>query len=96
MRFALNDASMVANQFGHQCKTQTRALGFRRHERVEQIAKYFGRNARAVIPNADLERQRDRLGAWRRAQAHSWTIRGCERYLALNAIFSNGFSCILY
>src|ERR1700722_13227677 len=96
MRFALNDASVVANQFGNQCKTQTRALGFRRHEWIEQIAKDLGRNARPIIPNADLERQRDRFGAWRRAQAHSWTIRGGEGYLALNAIFPNGFSGVLY
>src|SRR4029077_21242962 len=85
MRFALNDASVVANQLGHQCKTQTRALRFRRHERIEQIAKYLGRDARAVIPNADLERQPDRFGAWRRAQAHAWAIRRRERYLALDA-----------
>ena len=38
----------------------------------------------------------DRFGARRRAQAHAWAIRGCERYLALNAIFSNGFSGILH
>ena len=57
MQFALNDASVVANQLGDQCKTQTRALGFRRNEGIEQIAEDLRGDARAVVSNADLERQ---------------------------------------
>src|SRR5271170_2831163 len=96
MRFALNDASVVANQLGHQCKTQTRPLGFRRYERIEQIAKNLRGNAWAVVANTDLERQPYRFGARRRAQAHAWAIGRRERYLALDAIFSNGFSRVLH
>jgi len=56
MRFALNDASVVANQLGHQCKTQTRALSFRRNEGIEQIAKDLRGNAWTVVANADFKR----------------------------------------
>jgi len=62
MRFALNDASVVANQLGDQCKTQTRALGFRGNERIEQIAEDLRGDARAVV--ADLRHGLLAPGVW--------------------------------
>ena len=96
MRFAFDDASVIANQLGDQCKTQTRALRLGGDEGIEQIAEDLGRNARAIVAHADLERQRDRFGVRRGAQAHAQAISGGQADLAVNTIVPNGFGRVLY
>ena len=69
MRFALDNAAMVADQLCDQCKTQTRALRFGGNERIKQIAENLRGYPRTIVAHTDFERQRDRVGTWRSCAA---------------------------
>src|SRR5215831_9524818 len=71
LRLTLDDPAVIADDLRHQCKTEAAAGRLGGDERIEQVRQEVGRYPRAVVLDAELERQRHaRLAAGQR-QPHA-------------------------
>src|SRR3979490_399228 len=76
LRFAFDDAAVIADDLGDQSEPQPRSGRLGGDERIEQMGQEIVRNARTVVLDAELERQRDTCFASRQRQAHARTEGG--------------------
>src|SRR6266481_512858 len=59
LRFALDDAAVVADDLRHQREAEAGSGRLRGHEWVEQMRHQVFWHARTIVLDAELERQRD-------------------------------------
>src|SRR5215831_17013380 len=78
LRLALDDAAVVANDFRDQGEPESAPAWLRRHERIEQMRHQIFGNARPVVLDAELERQRHARLATRQRETHAGPERGGE------------------
>src|ERR1022692_951212 len=83
LRLAFDDAAVIADDLGDKREAQSRPGRLGGHERVEQMREQIVRDARAVVLDAELERQRYAGLASRQRQAHARPEGGRERDLAV-------------
>ena len=77
--FALDHASVVADDLGNQCKTQAGPGAFRCHERVEKVGFELFPDAGAVVLDLDHHGQADAGAAAGQAEPHARPERGAQR-----------------
>src|SRR3984893_18809943 len=58
LRLAFDDAAVIADDLGDQRQAEPRSGRLGGHERVEQVRQEIVGNARAVVLDAELQRQR--------------------------------------
>ena len=92
--FAFDDAAMVANDLGHQCKPQAAPRRLGADEGIEQMRHEVGGNARAVVLHGNLERQAHPCLAAGDRKADAWTERCGQRDLPVGAVLADGFGSI--
>src|SRR5260370_21990029 len=95
LRFAFNDAAVIAHDLGDQRQAKSRPGRLGGHERIEQVRQQIVGNARTVVLDAELERQRYARLAARQRQAHTRTEGGRERDLAIARALPARFRGIL-
>src|SRR5271170_759287 len=88
-------ASMIADDFGNQCKTEASAGRFGGHEGVEEMGGDIGRHARTIVANADFERQTDGLGRGSRLQSDAGPVSRGDDDLTVYPFLINRFRRIL-
>src|SRR5262249_18179250 len=86
---------MVAHNLGNQCQTKAAAALLCRDEGVEQMWHQIFRDARPIVPDAELERKRNTCLAARHGQAHTGTKSGRQLYFAIACPLADGFGGIL-
>src|SRR5882672_550286 len=59
LRFTFDDAAVIADDLGDQGQAQSRPGRLGGRERIEQMRQEIVGNARTVVLDAELERQRD-------------------------------------
>src|SRR5580704_2150156 len=89
LRLAFDDAAVIADDLGGKRKTKSAAGRLGGHERIEQIRHQVVGHARAVVLDAEFERQRDLRFAARKRQAHAGSEGGREVDFAVDDAFAN-------
>src|SRR6266436_1575020 len=95
LRLAFDDAPVIADDLGHQRKTQSAAGLFRRDKRIEQVRKQVLRYAGTVVLDAEFKRQRHPrfLSGYRKT--NSGSERGGELNLRVAAEVDHGLGGVL-
>src|SRR6185437_9760897 len=83
--FAFDDTAVIADDFGYQRKTQPAAGLLGRDKWIEQVREQVFRHARAVVLDAEFERQRYPRFLPGHRQANAGTERGGELYFSIVA-----------
>src|SRR5215467_10073002 len=84
LRLAFDDAAVIADYLGGQCKTQAGTAWLGCDKRVEEVGHQVVSHARAIVLDAELEWQRHlRPAAARQRQAHPGPERGAQVDFAL-------------
>src|SRR5665213_1693913 len=93
--FAFDDTAVIADDFGYQRKTQPATGLLGRDKWIEQVREQIFRHARAVVFDAEFERQRyPRFLSWHR-QANAGTEGGGKLNFSIIAEIDHGLGGIL-
>src|SRR5436190_11817552 len=95
LRLAFDDSAVIADDFGNERETKPGASRLCRYERIEQVRQDVGGHARAIVSDAEFERQRHARLAAGNLQAHARTERGREFDLPVRLI-ANRFGRVLH
>src|SRR5258708_8775604 len=95
LRLAFDDAAVIANDLGGERKAKAAAAWLGGHEGIEEIGHQVIGYARAVVPDAEFERQPDPRFAARKRQPNARPQCGGELDFSVRRAIPDGFGGVL-
>ena len=83
LRLAFDDAAVVADDLGDQCKTEAGSVRLRGDEGIEEVGQHVFRHAGAVVDHREFERQADPAAAAGHRKPNAGPIGGAEHDLRI-------------